>query len=184
MFASENGYWIRMLEGDQNAFLSIYKKHYRELFRYGFILSKDKELTKDCIQEVFMELWNNSSTQTKNVQDVRAYLFTWLRRKIHKAISAANRQKTNHINLVQQNDREPSYEELLIAFQNNESEREKVRKALKHLTKKQLEIIRMKFFENLSYEEIACKTSLTSRTIYNIIYEGLQRLRADKTLNI
>jgi RNA polymerase sigma factor (sigma-70 family) len=184
MFASENGYWIRMLEGDQNAFLFIYKKYYKELFRYGFILSKDKELTKDSIQEVFMELWNNASSLTREVHDIRAYLFTWLRRKINRTISRSIRLNTNHLNSLQDHDREPSYEELLIAFQSNQSEKERLRAALDHLTKKQLQIIKMKFFENLSYEEIACRTSISCRTVYNLVYESLQRLRADKTLNI
>jgi RNA polymerase sigma-70 factor (ECF subfamily) len=184
MFASDSDYWIRILEGDENAFLLVYKKHYNELFRYGFILSKDKELTKDCIQEVFMELWNNSATITRSVHDIRAYLFTWLRRKINKAISLSIRQRTNEISAGQHENAEPPYEELLIAFQNSECEKERLRQGLKHLTKKQLQIIKMKFFENLSYEEIACKTSLTPRTVYNIVYEGLHRLRADKTLKV
>src|SRR5690242_12079529 len=135
MFANETDYWIRILEGDENAFLFIYRKHYNELFRYGLILSKDKELTKDCIQEVFMELWKNSPTINKNVHDIRAYLFTWLRRKINRAIAANIRQKTNEINSGRFENCEPSYEDLLISFQNNESDKEKVRQSLKHLTR-------------------------------------------------
>ena len=69
------------------------------------------------------------------------------------------------------------YEELLIAFQQTEENKEHLARALSTLTKKQLEIIRLKFFENLSYAEISEKTSLTTRTVYNIIYEAISRLR-------
>jgi RNA polymerase sigma factor (sigma-70 family) len=179
MLANETVYWKYMIEGDQNAFLKIYNYYYPSLFRYGFCLCKDKELTKDCIQELFLELWNKSTTVNKNVQDIRSYLFTWLRRKINKVISISVQQNQKMVSLMEDENKEPSYEELLIAFQNSESNREKIKNALLHLTKKQLEIIKMRYFDNLSYEEIGSRTSLTSRTIYNIVYEALRRLRAD-----
>jgi DNA-directed RNA polymerase specialized sigma24 family protein len=53
---------------------------------------------------------------------------------------------------------------------------------MKSLTKSQLEIIRLKFFDNLSYAEIATKTSLSIRTIYNLIYEALNHLRESMNL--
>ena len=52
------------------------------------------------------------------------------------------------------------YEELLIAFQQTEEKKEQLKRALDTLTKKQLEIIRLKFFDNLSYSQISAKTSL------------------------
>src|ERR1041384_6456172 len=89
MLAIENVYWKCMLKGDQNAFLSIYKHYYQSLFRYGFCLCKDREITKDCIQELFLELWKKSDTINEDVRDIQSYLFTWLRRKINRAISTA-----------------------------------------------------------------------------------------------
>lgn len=183
MLANETTFWKGMLEGDQNAFLNIYNHYYPSLFRYGFYLCKNKELAKDCLQELFLELWNKSSTVNKNVQDIRSYLFTWLRRKINKAILVSAQQNQKQI-FSSDEHQEPSYEELLIAFQNSESKREKIKQALQHLTKKQLDIIKMRYFDNLSYEEIACKTSLTSRTVYNVVYEALRRLRADVNVTV
>jgi RNA polymerase sigma-70 factor (ECF subfamily) len=176
MFASEIDHWKCMLEGDQNAFLKIYNLHYPDLFRYGFYLTKDKEVTKDCIQEVFLELWKNSAAINKNVQDIKGYLFTWLRRKINKAVSHSINQKAKESTACLGGE-ELSYEELLIAFQTTEQEKERLTHALSNLTKKQLELIKLKYFDNLSYEQIACKTSLTTRTIYNTIYEALRHLR-------
>jgi len=77
-----------------------------------------------------------------------------------------------------------SYETLLVAFQLSEEKKENLREALKKLTKKQLEIIRLKFFENLSYAEIAARTSLKQRTVYNLIYEALRQLRETMQLPV
>ncbi|MDQ6902922.1 MAG: sigma-70 family RNA polymerase sigma factor, partial [Bacteroidota bacterium] len=67
--------------------------------------------------------------------------------------------------------------ELLIAFQQSEEKKEQLSRALSTLTAKQLEMVRFKFFENLSYAQISEKTNLTTRTIYNLIYEAISRLR-------
>ncbi len=169
-------YWLSMAGGDRNAFLTIYQNHYRALFCYGFSITTDKELTKDCIQDLFLEIWKTRKTLNKEVRNIRTYLFTWLRRKICYVLSRLARTKS--IALMQDKELSQScYEELLIAFQLSEEKKEQLRDALTKLTKKQLEVIRLKFFENLSYAEIAAKTSLTPRTVYNLIYEAIRHLR-------
>lgn len=166
-----------MIKGDKEAFLAIYHNHYRALFYYGFSLTADRELTKDCIQELFLDIWNTRPTLNKEVKNIQSYLFTWLRRKISRKklrlLKEKSYQQSGEIN----DGIEFCYEELLIAFQQTEEKKEQLSVALSTLTKKQLEIIRLKFFENLSYNAISEKTSLTTRTIYNIIYEAINRLR-------
>jgi len=166
-----------MAGGDTDAFLTIYECHYQALFSYGFTLTANTELTKDCIQELFLEIWERHATINKEVENIRAYLFTWLRRKIFKELARLNGEKcTDELkkNFIQNI---LPYEDLLIAFQQSEENKDKLRSALKKLTKKQLGIIRLKFFDNLSYAEIAAQTSLKQRTIYNLIYEAIRHLR-------
>ena len=170
--------WLCMAGGDRNAFLTVYHSHYHALFCYGFSITTDKELTKDCIQELFLDIWKTRSTLNKDVGNVRSYLFTWLRRKITSALSGVAKAKS----LVLMQDAtltQSCYEELLITFQRSEEKKEQLREALTKLTKKQLEIIRLKFFEKLTYAEIAAKTSLAPRTVYNLIYEAIRHLRGD-----
>lgn len=174
--------WKEMKEGNKNAFLSIYRQNYKYLFSYGFSLCTDKELTKDCIHEMFLELWNKRSSSGFDVLNVRSYLFTWLRRKISRAQLLAKKEKSLEEYSYVNDNFENSYEDLLIAFQETEEKKEKLRRGLKNLTKKQLEIIRLKFFENLSYDEISEKTSLTTRTVYNTIYQAISRLREFMTI--
>ena len=165
-----------MVGGDQNAFLTIYQNNYQALFCYGFSITADRELTKDCIQELFLEIWKTRITLNKEVGNIRSYLFTWLRRKISYALSRLAKAKA----LVLTQDatlNQSCYMDLLIAFQQSEEKKDQLRDALKKLTKKQLEIIRLKFFDHLSYAEIASKTSLAPRTVYNLIYEAIRHLR-------
>jgi RNA polymerase sigma-70 factor (ECF subfamily) len=171
-----------MLCGDKNAFLTIYKEYYTALFHYGYSLTNDKELTKDCIQELFLEVWNTRTSIKKDVDNARCYLCTWLRRKISRHINRIERARSGAGSAINFDLIESSYEELLIANQHIEEKKERLNRAISKLTKKQVEIIRLKFFENLSYPAIADKTSLTTRTIYNIIYEAIHILREDESL--
>lgn len=174
--------WKEMTEGNQNAFLTIYQENYRYLFSYGFKMCGDKELVKDSIQSMFMEMWNRKNTISTDVQNVRSYLFTWLRRKISHNLSQQKKESVVENNSSAFEQTEMSYEELLVAFQENEEQKEKLKRALNNLTKKQLEIIKLKFYENLSYDDISAKTSLATRTVYNIVYESILRLREFMTI--
>lgn len=176
-----NNTWERMVANDKDAFLAIYHEYYNSLFHYGFSITCDRELTKDCIQEVFLEIWKKRPSLKKEVENVRCYLCTWLRRKISRHINKLSRQKTGDVAL-DADVVESSYEDLLIAFQHGEEKKETVSRALCKLTKKQVYIIRLKFFENLSYPAIAERTSLSPRTIYNLIYEAIHQLREDESL--
>jgi RNA polymerase sigma factor (sigma-70 family) len=173
----KNNCWDNMVTGDREAFLVIYHNHYHALFYYGFSLTADRELTKDCIQELFLDIWNTRPILNKEVENIQSYLFTWLRRKINRTQSRLAKERSNEQSREVNDTKEFCYEELLIAFQQTEEKKEQLGRALDTLTKKQLEIVRLKFFENLSYAEISEKTSLTTRTIYNIIYEAINRLR-------
>lgn len=171
--------WKCMKEGSKNAFLNIYHENYNSLFSYGFSITCDKELTKDCIQEMFLEIWNTRVSINCDVQNVRSYLFSWLRRKISRIQRSLIKQRSSEEFSEDYEHSQLSYVELLIAFQETEEKKEKLSIALNHLTKRQLQIIRLKFFENLSYSEIAVRTTLTTRTIYNTIHLAIQHLRED-----
>jgi RNA polymerase sigma-70 factor (ECF subfamily) len=177
-----NANWECMVHGDKNAFLKIYKEYYTALFHYGLSLTNDRELTKDCIQELFLDVWNTRSSIKKNVENARCYLCTWLRRKINRHRNRVEKIQPVSFTSVIADPVEMSYEELLVAHQLTEEKKVRLNRAISKLTKKQIEIIRLKYFENLGYAAIAEKTSLTTRTIYNIIYEAIHILREDESL--
>lgn len=164
------------INNDENAFTEMYKAYYQFLFVYGFRICADKEITKDCIHESFLELWNNRNNLPQ-VQHIGSYLKTIVRRKILKEIPKTIKYGTADVNDEQVFASESSYEDLLILLQSNHEMKVKVQKALQHLSPKQLEVIKMKFFADMSYTEIAVKNLSTARTVYNQVYESLKILR-------
>jgi RNA polymerase sigma-70 factor (ECF subfamily) len=179
---SDETTWKCMKEGSKDAFLKIYKENYNTLFCYGFTLTRDKELTKDCIQEIFLEIWKTRVALNPDVQNVRSYLCTWLRRKTSVIKSIILKARTSEVQSTNSQINQPSYEELLVAFQETTENKERLSNALNHLTNKQLEIIKLRFYENLSYAEISAKTLLSNRTLYNTIFLAIQQLRLNYKL--
>ncbi|WP_254412485.1 RNA polymerase sigma factor [Dyadobacter diqingensis] len=166
--------WYRITQGDEKAFMRLYETHYQALYSFGFRVYPDKDLIKDTIQEVFFELWAKR-TELSVVQNPKAYLATFLKRKILKEL------EKKYISLspehIQSLVFERSYEDLLIEQQTDSASRDQLKKSLERLTPGQLEIIRLKYYEQLDYEQIAEQLQLQPRTVYNKVSEALKTLR-------
>ncbi|HEU4555466.1 MAG TPA: sigma-70 family RNA polymerase sigma factor [Chitinophaga sp.] len=171
----EDQLWESIRDNDQAAFTSLYKDYYQLLFAEGFRTCGNKDLVKDCIHELFLEIWYNRH-KLAPVQHVGAYLKTYLRRKILKEAGKLPQHTTADIE-THVIETERPYDELLILLQSRKEVAEKVRRAIQQLSPRQIEIIRMKFFENKSYDEISSLTSTTPRTIYNQVHNSLKILR-------
>lgn len=168
----ENSQWLSVLEGDKEVFLTFYRESYQSLYSYGFRLCGNKELTKDCVQELFLEIWKSRHTLNPEVKNVPSYLMTWLRRILSRQMIIASKQNTYILN-SDNSLNEPSYEDLLIIQQDDEVKRKQLRSALLQLTPSQLNIIRQRFFEKKSFQEIAEENDLAKQTVYNVVYKAL-----------
>lgn len=172
----EDQLWGAIRNNDKNAFTTMYKAYYQMLFAEGFRTCADKDMVKDCIHELFLEIWHNRASLSP-VQHIGAYLKTYLKRKILKEVERTPRHYPIEAMETRVQEMEYPYEELLIRMQSKSEMVEKVRLAMSKLSQRQIEIIRMKFFENRSYEEISSLTTTTPRTIYNQVYDSLKILR-------
>ncbi len=70
-----------------------------------------------------------------------------------------------------------SAQELLIQAQEKQAEVEKIKRALNLLTRRQKEIIYLKFFQDLSYNEISQMMDLSQRSTYNLVSKALTMLK-------
>jgi RNA polymerase sigma factor (sigma-70 family) len=164
--------WKRIREGDKEALFVLYDDLYFHLVRYGLSVHADSDLVKDCIGQLFLKLWDKHASLNA-VDNVQSYLFTSLRRLILDCLGAENKLR----NLQTVEGEEASYEEILIAREHDEELKRNLGLALQALSPKQIELIRLKFFENLSYEEIASVSAQSVKTSYNTIYEAIKVLR-------
>jgi RNA polymerase sigma-70 factor (ECF subfamily) len=70
-----------------------------------------------------------------------------------------------------------SYEEILIRVQGDQEMNQRLHSALTKLSPKQKEFVKLKFFEGLTYDEIAEKHTQSVKTCYNVIYDAIKSLK-------
>jgi RNA polymerase sigma factor (sigma-70 family) len=173
-----NEIWARLRAGDRDALLSLYNYHYVGLINYGLKLTGDRELTNDCITQILLRLWDKRH-QLPAVDNPRSYLLTCLRRELFQEIKAQRTRATKSRSLLRLGDpSEPSYEEYIIQLQTNKALAEKLTLALGRLSNREKELLHLKFFEDLDYDEIAARCGITKRTAYNIIHNALKTLKS------
>lgn len=169
--------WNAFRKGDESAFAQIARIHYRSLFSYGIKFSRDREFVKDCIQDLYLELWSKRAS-LGDTDFVKFYLLKSLRRKIHREGVRKNRlQEEQELDWDPETLSDESIEQKLITIETNEAQVRVLNQELKRLPKRQQEVIYLKFFEDLSNEAIAEVMSITRQAVANLIYRTLRDLK-------
>ncbi|EDM34981.1 RNA polymerase ECF-type sigma factor [Pedobacter sp. BAL39] len=170
-------YWEQMRQGDQKALFELYHLMYFHLIRFGLKVCGDDELVKDCVNQLFLNLWDKRAALPP-VEQVKSYLMTSLKHNILDQLSDLDKTNAALLNMVaEEAHAELSYEDIIINVQHDDQLKRKLELAIAQLTPRQMELIRLKFFEDLSYEQIAGVTSQTVKTAYNTIYDAIKSLR-------
>ena len=167
--------WRKFAKGSEKAFDYLYEKFFFILYDYALRFCKDEALIKDCIQELFIELWEKR-TSLNTVLSVRSYLYVALRRKLVRHLSEQNKfvnsSSSHDFNI------ELSHEALLAQKELQEETQAKLDQLFNALTPRQKEAIYLKFYENLAYQEIATIMSFSDpRYARQLIYRTLDELR-------
>ncbi|MGK7394587.1 MAG: RNA polymerase sigma factor [Candidatus Cyclobacteriaceae bacterium M3_2C_046] len=180
---SEHILWQNFRKGQPEALTSIFENYYADLFRYGYSLSKDKEITKDSIQEIFSELWYKRSAISP-VKKIKPYLLIYLKRKILNYLSYRILDEDDQ-NSLQSSYYETPFENYLIDKETTETQQELLSKGLELLTPRQKDILFLKFYGGLTYKEIATANQIKIQSVRNMVYESLKILKKHllQTLN-
>lgn len=164
--------WTSFLAGDERACDQLFLRYYDVLYRYGLRLTGEEELTKDSIQSVFQQLWQRR-TALGPVTVVGPYLLTALRRQLAHDQQAQRRQ----------NEVASTYEaEFAVQYTPEDFDLPEARyqlllAALAQLSNRQREAVYLKFFDGLSYEQIAEVMALNVQSARNLVHQGIKALR-------
>lgn len=166
--------WHNIKAGDKSCFNSLFRRYYSELYYYGIKIFPDGDFIKECIQEVFIRIWETRKNLS-DVQNLKSYLLVSLRRKI----ITSKEKNQPYIEIG-------NAETYSFFFEENEFEkhdeisdeiRQILLKAVNSLTKKQRELVMLFFYHELSYPEIAQVIGISIPATRNLMYRTLTHLR-------
>lgn len=165
--------WNLYRQGNEAALAVIYERYVKGLYAYGRKFNAEAALVKDCIQDLFADLLSKpqSVSQTPHV---RNYLMKALRRKI---LAASGRDTFVKVPDDYEFGLTPSHEQELIQDQAAAEEIRQVQEAVRKLTRRQQEIIYLKFYHDLDNHSIAEVMSLTYQAVCNLISKAIKAIR-------
>ncbi len=168
--------WDRFREGDASSFEQLYRQSADKLLGYGYRLTPDRQLVEDCLQELFVEIWEKRE-RLSDVQSVISYLSVSLRRKIIRA-------KGQNLKKVGSDEAEDHHFEAEIAIdqqiidQETDMERSQdLQKAMNELSGRQREALYLKYQLGMDYEEICEHLDMNYQSARNLISRGLAKLK-------
>ncbi len=167
--------WNAFRAGDRNALDQVYQQQVRALYNYGFKLTQNRDLVEDCIQDIFVELWEKRE-RLGPTDSIRFYLFKVLRRTLLRRQAQNHRQSTSTA-LLENMFSEDSFEVRLIVEQTTARANSVLQKALDRLSGRQREVILLRFYDELTFEEIAHTMDIDVKSVYKLTYKALDSLK-------
>jgi RNA polymerase sigma factor (sigma-70 family) len=166
----------RLRNGDPEALGELYDGYVDRLFVVALGLTNDRELARDGVQEAFVALWNYRGT-IGDVQYPLAYLTRVLRSALLKKLKADQPKK--HILLEEAlTALDGSREDQLIALETDSEIATRLNHAIDRLTSRQKLILRLHYYEGLSYAQIAERLSMNYQSVNNLAFRTIRQLRS------
>lgn len=172
--------WKTMTQGNEKSFEALYARYYDSMFYYGLRFSSDTELLKDCIQDVFVTIFENSSLN--HIEYVQAYLLRSMRNMIISQIKPREGCSLNELPF------DISIEDSAFDtfFGQDDDDDLRTRKnltdALRTLNGNQKQVLYLRYVKNMSYREIAEVLNITSQSAQNQISRILMKLKRILTI--
>lgn len=180
--------WERFKADDEQAFDQLVLARYRVLYNYATRFTKDRDLIKDCVQDLFLELWN----RRKVIVDT-PYVTIYLIKALRNNLLCKLRQQQNWFSMSEETT-DSAYESLSseeltvegswIAEETLANTEQTLRVAVAQLPKRQQEVVFLKFYEGLSNDNIAQVMEVEKQTVANFLYRAMNQLRVTLPVRI
>ncbi len=167
--------WDRFRAGDKQAFGQLALHYYQLLYNYGLRLNSDEDFISDCIQELFLELWERRSFLSKT-DFVKTYLLRALRNKIFKESIRLKRFK-EPLDVPFAVESDVSIESYIVLKEEETAQIRHLNAVLDTLPKRQQEIVYLRFYQNLEFDEIARIMGLARQSVANLLHRTLKKIK-------
>lgn len=175
--------WNKLKAGDRNAFEQLFRRYYKDLYRYGIKFCGDRQRVEDQIQNLFLKIWERKEN-LGDVKGVKTYLWVALRRDLITVIKKEDHRRKNEPHVLSEHSFSLSVEEFIIKSEQKKIQKLQIEETLKTLSPRQREVLYLRFYEGMSYEEIVEIMSVNYQVARNYLYKGLQSLKERLSTNV
>jgi RNA polymerase sigma factor (sigma-70 family) len=170
--------WENIAAGDRNAYSEAYLVLYDRFYNYGSLLTDDMTLVEDSIQEVLLYLWTDRE-KLRSISNPDGYFYSLFRRGLVKKVKSSVLRVA-----LEKGEWEPEFsvDAIIIKKEASRELQQKMKAAIDSLTSRQREAIYLRFYEGLSYEEVAATLDISVKATYKIVARALLNLKEKVSL--
>ena len=171
---------IMYVDGDNKAFDLLLSRNQEKLFTYILFVVRDREMANDMFQETFFKVVSRLQ-QGKYIANGK--FSAWLMRIAHNVIMDWYRQQRaqNIVDAPKENDLSNVGSTLLESSREgelvNNQVMEDVRRMMSHLPASQREVVFMRFYQQMSFKEMAEATGVSINTALGRMRYAILNLR-------
>lgn len=171
-------HWESLRRGNIQALEALYNAYAGTLYSYGMMIAKDEDKVKDAIHDLFVYLWQvRDKISTPN--STKAYLLVSLRRRLLDKGTGINKMTVSMEDLNELKPVTAGPEDLWIGAEQNAINAVKLQNAIQSLSLRQQEIIHMRYFQQLEYEEIGRILDMNYQSARNLLTRAISALRKE-----
>lgn len=168
--------WHQFKNGSQSSLTFIYRNNVHSLFNYGRQFTSNRELVKDAIHDVFIDIIH-SRERLSSTDSIRFYLLKSLRNKIVKLLSKRSREiQAEHDMSYGIFQVAVSHEITLIHKQLDIEKQQIIQEKLNELPVLQREAILLYFYEGMKYAQIAEILGVKVKSARALLYRAIDSM--------
>ncbi len=166
--------WSNFKAGDREAFRTIYNEFVDALFSYGYKITSDRDLVKDSIQDLFIDVYSYGSKLNKP-ESLEFYLYKSLKRIIiRKLIDQKKYTSIDELTYLFKLEFNPGDDQSIKETEENLAV---LNEELSLLKPTKRELLFLKFNSGLTYNEIGKLLDEKPNTIKKQVYRLLLHIR-------
>ena len=167
------------ISGNHNSLETLINRHERKLFSYILLIVKDKHLAEDVFQDTFIKIINTLRAGAYNEE---GKFLPWAMRIAHNLIIDFFR-KSKRMPFRENSEEYDLFDTLKVYDETIEDKiiiaqiHDDVKKLIEHLPAEQMEVLKMRHYEEMSFKEIAQQTDVSINTALGRMRYALINLR-------
>lgn len=162
----EHAVILRVMAGEVDAFGELVARYERVLFSVAYRMLEDRAAAQDATQTAFMRAYEKLATY-----DRQHRFFSWIYRiLVNECLTQQRRRRTDSLDAVPPVERDPG------ATLDATRRRDALRKAIADLTPDHRDVVMLRHFGELSYDDVAATLGIPVVTVKSRLYAARQRL--------
>lgn len=163
----------RAIQGEPDAWQVLVRAHEKRVYNFGLRMTGNVADARDLLQEVFLSAYQNLAGFRQDAQ-----FSTWLMRiAYNRAIDQSRRRQVRDADPLSDPPETIDERPGPAAEMQSQQRNQQLQCWLAALSQEQRLVIELKFFQEMTFEDIAALEGISSNTAKTRFYAGLARLK-------